>query len=75
MDRFSTGNLETLNVPGIMDELRKFYNNNYSSNLMSLVLVGRHNIDELQNFAVSHFSEIENRNFPVRDFSNMKVFD
>jgi len=41
LNRFSTGSLESLKVPGIMDELRKFYNANYSSNLMSLVLVGR----------------------------------
>jgi insulysin len=75
LNRFSTGNLESLKVPGIMDELRKFYNANYSSNLMSLVLVGRQNVDELQKYAETYFSEIQNKDYPVRDFSNEVCFD
>jgi len=47
LDRFQTGNLETLNVPGAVEELRKFYKDNYSSNLMSLVLVGKADLDQL----------------------------
>ena len=48
LNRFGTGCLETLKVPNIMDELKKFYHENYSSNLMSLVLVSRYGLDELQ---------------------------
>jgi insulysin len=48
LNRFSTGNLETLNLPNIRDELIKFYNNHYSSNLMTLCLVGNHSLDTLQ---------------------------
>lgn len=47
LNRFSTGNLETLNLPNIRDELIKFYNNHYSSNLMTLCLVGNHDLDTL----------------------------
>ena len=47
LNRFSTGNLETLKKPNIMEELRKFYNSHYSSNLMNLVLVSRLSLDEL----------------------------
>ena len=45
LDRFSTGCLETLKIPNILDELKIFYENNYSSNLMSLVLVSRYSLD------------------------------
>lgn len=40
VSRFLTGNLETLKVDGIYDQLKAYYENNYSSNRMNLVLVG-----------------------------------
>jgi insulysin len=75
LNRFSTGNLETLKVPNLMEELQSFYKSNYSSNLMNLVLVGRADLDSLQEFAVSNFSEVENRDLPYKDFSGHVVFD
>lgn len=42
LNRFATGNLETLQIPNILDELKKFYYRHYSSNLMNLVLVSRY---------------------------------
>lgn len=47
LNRFSTGNLETLQIPNILVELKKFYYKHYSSNLMSLVLVSRYSLDDL----------------------------
>ena len=47
IDDFSTGNLETLKVDGVYENLKKFYNNTYSSNRMNLVLVGKQSLDEL----------------------------
>ena len=58
-----------------MDELKKFYNANYSSNMMNLVLVGRHSLDELQNLAVDNFSGVENKHLPRKDFKDEVVFD
>lgn len=75
LNRFSTGNLETLKVPNLMEELQSFYKANYSSNLMNLVLVGRDGLDELQGYVETNFSEVENRNLPVKDFSDKIVFD
>lgn len=46
-NRFSTGNLETLQIPGIMDHLKVFYESYYSSNLMNLVLVSRLSLDDM----------------------------
>ena len=54
-DRFGTGNKETLEIDGILDELRLFYERNYSSNLMSLVIVSRASLDELEAMTVKHF--------------------
>jgi len=75
LDRFATGNLETLKVPGLMDELRAFYKGNYSSNLMNLVMVGRHSLDDLQKLAEENFSKVEDRDLPFRDFSDQEVYD
>jgi insulysin len=47
-----------------MEELRIFYENNYSANLMNLVLVGRHSLDEMQRLVEEHFSKIQNKNLP-----------
>jgi insulysin len=52
LNRFSTGNLETLKVDGIRNYLLKFHLDHYSSNLMSLCMVGNHSLDRLQEIAV-----------------------
>ena len=75
LNRFSTGNLATLQRDDVYDELRQFYLNNYSSNLMNLAIVSKHSVDELQKLAVKHFTGVENRNLPPRDFTNEKVYD
>ncbi|XAR69465.1 Insulysin [Bertholletia excelsa] len=66
--KFSTGNLETLDVRpkarGVdtRDELIKFYGENYSSNVMHLVVYGKDSIDKLQSLAENKFQEIRNTN-------------
>lgn len=74
-DRFGTGSAETLNHDGILEDLRDFYENYYSSNLMSLALVGQASLDELEELAVENFHEVINRNLPRKDHSNDIVFD
>lgn len=44
LNRFSTGGLETLKYDGIREDLLKFHEDHYSSNLMSLVMVGKDSI-------------------------------
>ena len=41
VNRFLVGNLQTLKVDGIYNQLKSYYKNNYSSNRMNLVLVGK----------------------------------
>ena len=75
LDRFGTGNKETLNIDGILDELRLFYERYYSSNLMNLVLVSRASLDELEAMAVENFKDVLNRDLPRTDHSKDTAFD
>lgn len=69
--KFSTGNWDTLEVKpkerGIdtRNELIKFYEENYSANLMHLVVYGKESLDELQIQVEKKFDSIRNieRNF------------
>uniref|UniRef100_A0A6C0EBY8 Peptidase M16 N-terminal domain-containing protein n=1 Tax=viral metagenome TaxID=1070528 RepID=A0A6C0EBY8_9ZZZZ len=57
---FSTGTYETLNLPNIYDELRKFHKKYYASQLMNLV-IGINNtikIDELKKIIADTFGKI-----------------
>ena len=58
---FQTGNLETLNKPGVRDRLVTFYNEHYSANIMTLVVLGKEPLAELEKWVVSKFSAVENR--------------
>ena len=72
--KFGTGNLQTLKIEpekeglNVRDELLKFHSNYYSANLMTLCLLGKENLDELQHYAVDMFSDIPNKNLPLIDF-------
>jgi len=44
---FATGSLGTLKKDGIYEEMKKFYDDNYSSNRMDLALVGPQSLDKL----------------------------
>lgn len=64
--KFSTGNWETLEVKpkerGVdtRQELLKFYEENYSANLMYLVVYGKDDIDKLCSLVESKFEQIKN---------------
>lgn len=65
--KFSTGNIETLgtipvkNGIDVREELIKFYKEHYSSNLMRLVVLGREDLDTLNNWVVEKFSDVPNQ--------------
>ncbi|WP_198343016.1 insulinase family protein [Oleiphilus messinensis] len=68
--QFSVGNLTTLgNRDGslIRDELIKFYEANYSANLMRLVILGKEDIATLEKIAIEKFSAIPNRNLKAKE--------
>ena len=62
IDRFSTGNFDSLKKDNIREYLLKYYKEHYSANLMSLCLVGNHSLDKLEQLAVENFSTIEDKN-------------
>lgn len=60
INRFSTGNLQTLAGVGNA-ELRDFHRRQYSSNRMALAVVGKQPLDELEKLVRERFGQIENR--------------
>ncbi|KAJ0170062.1 hypothetical protein K1T71_014668 [Dendrolimus kikuchii] len=65
--KFGTGNRETLEtIPkakgiDVRKELLKFHDKWYSSNIMTLVVLGKESLDELQEMVVSLFSAVEDK--------------
>jgi len=63
--QFTVGSLETLaDRPGssVRDELVSFYEENYSANVMPLVVLGSESLDELESMVVPLFSAVPNVN-------------
>ena len=48
MHRFMCGNIETLKQEGIRENLINFHKKYYSSNIMHLVVTGKHTIQQLE---------------------------
>lgn len=67
-NRFGTGNKFTLDtLPkekgiNIREELLKFHETWYSSNIMSLSVLGKESLDELEEMAVKMFCNVRNKN-------------
>ncbi|KAI5958477.1 STE23 [Candida margitis] len=64
---FSTGNYVTLHTEpesqgiNVRDVLMQFHRDRYSSNLMSLVILGKESLDELTSWAVEKFSTVADK--------------
>lgn len=77
MSGFTTGNLETLEDregSSIRDELIQFYQKHYSSNIMSLAVIGNEPLDTLESLVTKKFSAIVNRNAEMQKFE-MDLFN
>lgn len=73
LNRFHCGNLESLKKDGVRESLLEFHRKWYSSNIMNLVLYGKHSLEKLEEWAVTKFSGIENKNVVVPDLSLPKI--
>lgn len=77
---FSTGNYHTLqDEPAergqdVRDILLEFYHNEYSANIMSLVVLGNESLDQLQEWAISKFSAVPNSNLPRPAYNNEQIY-
>ncbi|WP_170272523.1 insulinase family protein [Litorivicinus lipolyticus] len=59
--KFTVGNLDTLSGDNLADEVRQFWTQHYSANLMTLGVVGREPLDSLERMVRERFSAIEDR--------------
>ena len=75
--QFSVGSLETLadsnEEPGregksVREELLAFYQQHYSANRMSLVVLGKQSVAELKQMITEQFTAVANRNSPEPSF-------
>lgn len=77
---FSTGNYHTLHQEpelrglNVRDVLLDFYRNQYSANLMSLVVLGRESLDDLTEWAISKFSAVPNSELPRPSYQGELIF-
>ncbi|KAM0027550.1 putative insulysin [Helianthus debilis subsp. tardiflorus] len=79
--KFSTGSWDTLEVRpkarGIhtRDELLKFYKENYSANIMNLVVYAKESLDKIESSVLSKFQEIRNTNRSKLSFPGQPCSD
>mmetsp|Transcript_1318 Transcript_1318/g.1693 ORF Transcript_1318/g.1693 Transcript_1318/m.1693 type:complete len:895 (-) Transcript_1318:261-2945(-) len=64
-NKFQCGNLETLSKPGIRDSLLDFHKQWYSSNIMTLAVMGNHGLDKIEEWVREKFSPIVNKEVTV----------
>lgn len=63
--KFSVGNATSLNIPNIVECVKKLYNDKYSSNLMNLCLVSNLDFDVLEPQVRQMFEQIPNKNYVI----------
>jgi len=67
LNRFNCGNAKSLSQDGIRESLLDFHKQWYSSNIMKLTVVGRQDIEQLEEWVTEKFSPIENKDVAVPD--------
>ena len=68
LSQFSVGSLETLadrEQDPVREDLLAFYKQYYSANLMTLVVLGKEPLDQLQNMVESRFNNVKNRDTTI----------
>jgi len=72
--KFGTGNKETLDIKpkaegiSVRDSLLEFHRTWYSSNIMCLAVLGRENLDTLQEMVLQRFSDVADKNVKVPEW-------
>lgn len=78
---FSTGNYHTLHEEpisrglNVRDVLLEFYKNQYSSNIMGLVVLGKESLDDLTEWSITKFSDIPNTNLPRPSYNGKLIYN
>jgi insulysin len=63
--KFGTGCLETLDKPAVVPTLKDFYRQNYSANVMGLVVYAKESLDCLEQWVRAKFAAVPNRQVAV----------
>ncbi|XP_065349177.1 insulin-degrading enzyme-like [Cloeon dipterum] len=80
-NKFNHGNWQTLendpkkNKIDLWKEMLNFHSNYYSPNIMSLVILGKDSLDELQKKAENSFGKIENKSVSLPEWPGHSVGD
>jgi insulysin len=61
-NHFGTGNNKTLNIPKIHEQVVKFYDDNYSSDIMTVVMSSNLSIEKQKSMAKKMFEEVPLKN-------------
>ena len=61
INRFTTGNLETLNKPNLRDVMIKFYNKYYCSDNMSLTIISNIDFENMEKILSNTFENIQKK--------------
>ena len=70
--RFTVGSLESLrdrDESSAREKLIEFYNDHYSANIMTLVVLGKEPLDQLEKWARQYFQDINNKNLAPQEFT------
>ncbi|KAF1968682.1 LuxS/MPP-like metallohydrolase [Bimuria novae-zelandiae CBS 107.79] len=79
-NHFSTGSWKTLHDDPIArgvqirDEFMKFHATHYSANRMKLVVLGRENLDTLEEWVEEIFSKVPNKDLPRKRWDDVSVY-
>ena len=60
-NRFNCGNMKSLSQPGMRDSLLAFHKKWYSSNIMTLTVSSKHDLESFEKWATEKFSPVENK--------------
>lgn len=76
--KFGTGNTATLlgeglQAPDIHTQVVKFYHDQYSANLMKLVILGKEPLADLERFARTYFTSIKNKSLKKKSYDQIPV--
>jgi len=66
--------MKSLSQPGIRESLLDFHKRWYSSNIMTLAISGRHEIEQMEEWVTSKFSAVENKSVVLPDLGSPVPF-
>ncbi|MFL2530381.1 MAG: insulinase family protein [Porticoccaceae bacterium] len=76
LSKFNVGSLDTLSdnkQSSVREELIEFYDKYYSANLMTLVVLGKQPLDQLDKIVRARFSDIQDKQVAISDYKSSYI--